>query len=325
MDRAVRHTQLPHHPGRLTQAMPHEKPHTKPPIYGVAVDQGSGLGEAIRQARGENAQDDDLFAFKKTVVEVLSPATSMLLVDAAYGRELLPHFEPACDKLLAYEADVYRMSDEDRITLLPDNLTIGDFEALGVSRLKFFLYYAPRSTSGLNERKQQIVRDIGRECAERGIEFLFEPLVYDEQLTDAASPEFAALKPDLVREATATFADPQFNVDILKVEIPVNLSFVEGFGQASMSREAALKAFQDAAGAAGDIPIVYLSAGVSFDWFEASLRLAREAGVQAAGFMCGRAVWSDGIAKFGEYGRDGLSQWLWTEGRTRVEKLKAAL
>jgi len=305
--------------------MPNEKPHTELPIYGVAVDQGSGLGDAIRKARGANARDDDLFTFKKTVVEKLSPSTSMLLVDAAYGRELLPHFDPACDKLLAYEADVYRMSDEDRITLLPDNLSIADFEALGVSRLKFFLYYAPRSTSGLNERKQRIVRDIGNECAERGIEFLFEPLVYDEQITDAASPEFAAMKPDLVREATAIFADPQFNIDLLKVEIPVNLNYVEGFGQASMSREAALRAFRDAAQAAGDIPIVYLSAGVSFDWFESSLRLARQAGVQAAGFMCGRAVWSDGIAEFGKGGIDGLSQWLESEGRDRVEKLKAAL
>ncbi|MGP1396096.1 MAG: hypothetical protein ACTS3R_11350 [Inquilinaceae bacterium] len=48
----------------------------------------------------------------------------------------------------------------------------------------------------------------------------------------------------------------------------------------------------------------------------------REVGVRAAGFMCGRAIWSDGIAAFGRGGARGLSDWLLTNGRGR---LKAAL
>ena len=144
-------------------------------------------------------------------------------------------------------------------------------------------------------------------------------------MTDAASLEFARLKPELVRSATATFADPSFAIDILKVEIPVNLAHVAGFGGDGMSRDEALQAFRDAAAAADGIPIAYLSAGMPFEWFEASLKLAREAGVEAAGFMCGRAIWSDAIAAFGEGGAAKLADWLASSGLERLRRLKAAL
>ena len=86
-----------------------------------------------------------------------------------------------------------------------------------------------------------------------------------------------------------------------------------------------LDAFRQAAEPAGDIPLVYLSAGVSFDWFQRSLELARAAGIGAAGFMCGRAIWSDAIGEFGAGGAPALERWLKSEGRRRVEQLKEAL
>lgn len=304
--------------------MPKQKSKTDAPIHGVAVDQGSGLAASLRQARGAAARDSDLFDFKRCVVEALSPEASMLLVDADYGRELLPYYHPACEKLLAYEADVCHIAETDRITVLPRDLSVADYAGLGVERLKFFLYYAPRGGEALNERKRALVRQIGAACAERGLAFLFEPLVYDEALSDRASLDFARFKPELVRSATETFADPSFGVDILKVEIPVNLAFVEGFGSGEISREQALRAIREAAAAAQSIPIVYLSAGVSFEWFEASLALAREAGVQAAGFMCGRAIWQDGIEAFGRGGPAALTAWLESEGVTRLGRLKEA-
>lgn len=305
--------------------MENSKPSSVSPLYGVAVDQGSGLKAAIADARGADARDSDLLTFKKAVVECLSPEASMLLVDAEYGRDLLPHFDPACEKLLAYEADVYRINTPERITALPDNLTIADYAGLGVRRLKFFLYYGPRSAKDTNARKQALVRDLGEQCADHGIEFLFEPIVYHDDIEDMASYAFAKLKPELVMEATREFANPAYRIDVLKVEIPVNLAYVTGFGTSEFSRDEALEAFRYAAAVANAVPIVYLSAGVSFEWFEESLKLARKAGVEAAGFMCGRAIWSDAIIEFGEGGESRLNDWLLGEGRNRLKRLKAAL
>ena len=293
------------------------------PIHGVAVDAGSGLAAALRQARGSAARPDDLLAFKRCVVRGLSPRASTVLVDAALGRDLLPAFAPGCLPMVAYEADVYRISDDDRITVLPENLKVADYPGLGVGHLKFFMYYAPRGDARLNHRKQDLVREIGAACRQHGVRFLFEPLVYDDTVA-AGTAGFARLKPELVRAATAAFAAPEFCVDVMKVEVPVDLDFVAGFGESVMSQAAADEAFAAAAAAARGIPLVYLSAGVTFERFRDSLGMARAAGVDYAGFMCGRAIWSDGVAVFGAGGAAALDDWLAVAGTARFNELVAA-
>lgn len=289
-------------------------------IRGVAVDAGSGLAASIKTARGASAMPDDLMTFKRAVLISLGPTASTLLVDANCGPDLLADYPAGCDPMMAYEADVYHISDADRITVLPDNLTVSDFPALGVKQLKFFMYYAPDDDPALNARKHDLVEKVGRECAANGLKFLMEPLVYhpDEQ---PGSAGFAAIKPDLVRRAVEVFAQSHFNVSILKLEVPVDLNFVTGFGQPLMSRESALGAFRDAAAPANGLPIVYLSAGVPFEWFQTSLEMATEAGVDYAGFMCGRSIWSEAVGVFGAHGEPALHDWLADTGLTRLKRL----
>jgi tagatose 1,6-diphosphate aldolase len=295
------------------------------PVFGVAVDQGSGLEAAIKERRGAEARADDLFQFKRIVVETLSPDASTLLVDSNLGRDLLPLYDAHCIKMLAYEADVYKISDEDRITALPDNLKVSDFNGLGAKMLKFFLYYGPNDSAELNQRKFDLVEDIGTQCRANGVTYLFEPIVYDRAIPDGASAKYAAVKPELVRAATQAFADPKFNVDILKVEIPVNFNFVEGTGTPQMSRAEAERAFVDAADAAGGIPLLYLSAGVTFEQFRDALTFSRTAGVNPLGFMCGRAIWSDAIDIFGAEGPAAMEVWMKDTGRARLAALKDAI
>ncbi len=294
------------------------------PIHGVAVDAGSGLAAAIRDARGPNASEDDLLTFKRAVLETLGPGASTVLVDATCGPDLLANYPDGCAPMLAFEADVYHISDDDRITVLPDNFSVEDYPEMGVRQLKFFIYYAPDDDPALNARKEDLVAEIGQRCADTGIQYLMEPLVYHPTVA-LGSPEYAALKPNMVRRATARFADPRFQVDVLKVEIPVDLNFVEGFGDPHLSRAEARSAFRNAADAAGEKDLVYLSAGVTFDRFEASLKLAVEAGVNFRGFMCGRAIWSDAVPVFGSDGEGALRAWLEDTGRSRLDRLIAAL
>ena len=98
-----------------------------------------------------------------------------------------------------------------------------------------------------------------------------EPLVYDP-VKRHGTLDYAFMKPKLVERATKIFSDPKYNINFLKVEVPIDLSFVEGFGDPIMKQSEAIKCFQDASDAAGDIPLLYLSAGVSFEWFKASLK-----------------------------------------------------
>ena len=292
-------------------------------MRGVAIDAGSGLAAALREARGSAAAEDDLLTFKRCVVRALSPIASTVLVDAELGPDLLAEFAPDCVPMMAFEADVYRISNDDRITVVPDLLKVEDYPAMGVGHLKFFMYYAPRGDADLNRKKQDLVQRIGESCRANGIKFLFEPLVYHDHIAPGDAI-YARLKPELVHEATAVFADKRFCADVLKVEVPVDFDFVEGFGESLMSRSEAETAFRDAASAAGEIPLVYLSAGVSFERFRVSLEMARSAGVDYAGFMCGRAIWSDGVAVYGTGGEAALSGWLEETGAARLRALGAA-
>ena len=42
---------------------------------------------------------------------------------------------------------------------------------------------------------------------------------------------FAKVKPRKVNEAMKLFSEERFNVDVLKVEVPVNMNYVEGFAE----------------------------------------------------------------------------------------------
>lgn len=293
-------------------------------FHGVAVDAGSGLEAAIREARGPDAQGGDLLAFKRAVLETLGPDASTVLVDATCARDLLGHYPEGCARMVAFEADVYHISDDDRITVLPEGLEVSDYPGLGVGLLKFFIYYAPDDDPDLNARKQDLVADVGARCRAAGVRFLMEPLVYHPDLAPGTEA-YARAKPGLVESATEVFAAPRFGADVLKVEVPVDLDFVEGFGAPVMSRAEALRVFAEAAAPAEGTDLVYLSAGVTFGRFEASLRMAREAGVAFRGFMCGRAIWSDAVGVFGARGEGALRAWLEETGRDRLVKLKNTL
>ncbi len=291
-------------------------------MHGVAVDAGSGLAAAIAEARGAQAHPDDHRRFKEIVLQVLGREATTVLLDAEYGPQLLNSYPDGCAPMIALEADVYHISDADRITRLPDDLSAADFPGLGVRLLKFFMYFAPDDPAPLNRRKLEIVEAVGRDCARAGVDFLFEPLVYARGIAPG-TPEFAAIKPDLVCRTVATFADPRFNAAVLKIEVPVDLGFVEGFGTPARSRRQALDSFRQVAQAAGEVPFVFLSAGVPFDWFKASLVMAEEAGSGHAGFMCGRAIWSDAVGIFGSGGPEAMQGWLHDVGLARLRALKA--
>ena len=294
--------------------------HKNNKVFGIAIDAGSGLKQAIKDARKAFYQENDLETFKKLIITSLGQYATTILIDSEFGPHLISKYPKQCSPMMAFEADVYHISDEDRITKLPDNIKVSDFSRLGYKVLKFFMYYAPNDNIEINEQKQKIIENIGKECVKNNISFLMEPLVYDP-IKRPGSLDYAYLKPQLVENATKTFSNPKFNINYLKVEVPVDLSFVEGFGDPIIKQKEAIKFFKDASIAASGIPLLYLSAGVSFEWFKASLNMAIKAEVDCSGFMCGRAIWSEAIKVFGEEGEEGLKSWLNTTGQNRLNEL----
>ena len=125
----------------------------------------------------------------------------------------------------------------------------------------------------------------------------------------------------------AEFTKDRYGVDVLKVEMPINMKFVEGAksyaGQKAYSKQEAMNHFREAAHVATK-PFIYLSAGVSNAEFTESLELAAESGVKFNGVLCGRATWKDGIPIYAKQGADAFRKWLQDQGVKNINNVNAA-
>lgn len=96
------------------------------------------------------------------------------------------------------------------------------------------LYYDVDGDEQVNLQKQAYIERIGSECKTEDIPFFLEILSYDENIADNTTAEFARVKPHKVNGAMKVFSDDRFGIDVLKVEVPVNMNFVEGFGEGKL-------------------------------------------------------------------------------------------
>ena len=139
--------------------------------------------------------------------------------------------------------------------------------------------------------------------------------------------DFAKKKPQIVAACMAEFTKDRYGVDVMKVEMPINMKFVEGTqafaGQKAYTKQEALDHFRRTAEVATK-PFIYLSAGVSNAEFTESLDLAAEAGTRYSGVLCGRATWKDGIPVTAA-GRAAFKAWLESEGVKNIENVNARL
>ncbi|HEX8712289.1 MAG TPA: tagatose 1,6-diphosphate aldolase [Terracidiphilus sp.] len=299
-------------------------------IAALAIDQRKSLRKLIAGAASvgfTEISDAQLAGFKSAVTEVLTTHASAVLLDPEYGLEAAQARTAKCGLLLAYEADGYENPRPHRMLMLMPEHSVRTLRDAGAEGIKILLHYSPLDDERANSEKKILIERIGNECAALEMPFFLEPVLYDPQpggCPPLSDFEFARSKPALVVEMMKEFSRDIYRVDMLKVEFPVSVPYVEGSavwcGETAYTRAEALKWFHRA-DAAADGPYIYLSAGVSTPVFFESLRMANESGARYSGVLCGRATWQDGVAEFASYGADGLRRWLSTRGVENVRKL----
>ena len=89
------------------------------------------------------------------------------------------------------------------------------------------------------------------------------------------------------------YRESRFNVDVLKVEVPIDMNYAEGYSEneVAYSKEEAKKYFEEQSKAT-PLPFIFLSAGVSPDLFQETLKLTNNSNSGFNGVLCGRATWS---------------------------------
>jgi tagatose 1,6-diphosphate aldolase len=297
-------------------------------IAAAAMDQRGSLKKSLAKEKGvAEMPDSALVEFKELVTDVLTRHASAILLDPEFG---LPAARRRNGKglLLAYEKTGYDAAEPGRLPDLLDVWSVRRLKDAGADAIKILLYYTPYEKTPINDLKHAWVERIGDECVAHDIPFFLEMVGYDAHGGDEKSIEYAKKKPEIVSGSMAEFGKKQYNVDVLKVEVPIQMEFVAGTkafkGVAAYTRAEALEHFRDAAEMSHK-PFIYLSAGVSNPVFIETLELAAESGTTFNGVLCGRATWKDGIAVYAKEGAKAFEDWLNTKGVENISNVNEAL
>ena len=300
-------------------------------IAAAAMDQRGSLQKSLASARGVDSKQitpQMMSEFKTVVTKVLTPHASAILLDPEYGLEAAAARSHNAGLLLAYELSGYDNTRPGRRPDLLPNVSVKRIVDWGADAVKVLLYYTPFDDKAINDEKHAFIERIGAECETYEIPFFLEFVGYDPKGGDEKGLEYAKSKPQVVKGSMAEFSKPQYKVDVLKVEVPVNAEFAEGSGvykgQKAYSRDEALKHFREAAAIATK-PFIYLSAGVSNAQFTESLKMASEAGTDYSGVLCGRATWKEGIPVYAKEGAIALEAWLQKEGVRNINAVNDSI
>lgn len=296
-------------------------------ISALAIDQRGSLKKMLADAANKPADETTIVDFKKAVSNELTPYASSILTDPEYGLPATKVRDKNCGLLLSYEKTGYDTTEPGRMPDLIANQSGLRIKNEGGDAIKFLLYYDPDEGQEINDKKKAFVERVGAEAKANELPFFLELLTYDSKIEDTKSAEFAKVKANKVLQAMKEFSAPQYDVTVLKVEIPFNLKFVEGFNgnnEVVYTQEQAkdlLKQQSDIT----DLPFIFLSAGVTSEEFIAEIKMAEEAGADFNGVLCGRATWKPAIKPFAGESEAAGRKWLSTKGKENIENLNQAL
>src|SRR5947209_3746673 len=217
------------------------------------MDQRGSLRKSIASAKGvpqNDITDEQMAEFKVAVSKALTPHASAILLDPEFGLPAAKARAKNAGLLLAYEESGYDNTKPGRLPDLLPHLSVKRIKDMGADAVKILIYYTPFDMADVNDIKHAFIERIGAECEYHQIPFFLEFVGYDPNGGDEKGFEFAKTKPEVVMRSMEEFGKPQYNVDVLKVEVPVNAEFVEGSsvfkGKAAYSRKEALDYYRQA-------------------------------------------------------------------------------
>jgi len=287
----------------------------------VATDQRGSLKRMINPQDPNAVSRDEMKKVKRSLIQNFAGKTSSgrasgILVDPVYSYE--QSFLDACDVradvglLIGVEASGYGGRGESAPEVqffneLSPADAVGKIRAWGAAAIKMLVYYNPNSPS--RRYQESMVKKVGQVCEKYRIPFLLEPVSHSIETgpNKKQNPkEFSQLKPRLVIETARELTKPEYCVDVLKAEFPLNLQYAKELGQDPSDTCKELDA-------ASQIPWVILSGGVDFKEFVENLQYAVDNG--ASGFLCGRAIWKEAV------GQNDMGQFLRKTGLSRLNQL----
>src|SRR5579864_3586846 len=230
-------------------------------IAAAAMDQRGSLQKSLAKEKGGEVTDAMMEEFKILVSEVLTPHASAILLDPEWGLPASKRRAKNAGLLLAYEKTGYDKTGPGRLGDLLDHWSARRLKEAGADCVKILLYYTPFDPKKVNDQKHAWIERIGDECRANDVPFFLEFVGYEEG-ADEKGLEYLLNNDTATTESMKEFTKDRYGVDVLKVEVPVNMKFVEGTksfgGQKAYTKKEAIDLFHKAAGVATK-PFIYLS------------------------------------------------------------------
>src|SRR6202790_1342462 len=200
-------------------------------IAAAARKQRGSLQKSLAAAKGVDQKAitwDMMSEFKTAVTRVLTPHASAILLDPEFGLDAAKARASNAGLLLAYEETGYDNTKPGRLPDLLPHVSAKRIADWGADAVKILIYYTPFDTADINDVKHAFIERVGAECEFNEIPFFLEFVGYDPKGGDEKGLDYARQKPQVVMGAMEEFSKPQYGVDVLKVEVPINANFVEG-------------------------------------------------------------------------------------------------
>lgn len=273
----------------------------------VAMDQRPPLAALIAKRRGigvDQVSFEDMVAAKRLLAQAFGSTASAVLIDPNFGApaalEVIP---PSTGLIFTLEDHVYDETEQGRRSHSIANWTVDDVKRIGADAVKVLAWY--REDAGQTEKEHQktYVQTVGRACQQADIPFILELLTYPFKQSgegqDAQYDAYSERRPELVIESVREFSRPEYRVDLMKLESPVDANVILKTKHDESGADLKIQEHFDEIGticANARIPWVMLSAGATADAFERVLKHAIAAGAQ--GFLAGRTIWLDCLQSF---------------------------
>jgi tagatose 1,6-diphosphate aldolase len=262
----------------------------------VAADQRTPLFGPIAEKRGtKEPPREDVVEVKRLLTTHLAPKASAVLIDPLYAYQRgINTIPPKTGLVLSYEHSVTENTPKGRKSVPIPDWSVAKTRRIGGDAVKVLVWYRADSDPEIRAHQEAFVRKACEECAKHDVVMLLEVLIYPLPGEEPASLD--PRREELVLESLRPFCDPAYGIDIFKVEPP---GAVHGVPDPDGKEAAALQKAYDRMAQMLPRPWVMLSAGAGAEDFERSMNYAYRAG--AAGYLAGRAVWSQAFAHFPDY------------------------
>ncbi|WP_434520237.1 tagatose 1,6-diphosphate aldolase [Pediococcus sp. M21F004] len=297
----------------------------------LGLDQRKSFQKLMAQSQeqsGHQFNEKQCYEFKQLLSEYLSPYASGILLDQELGSEAMKTKTTQAGLITAYDCSEPDNSKNNHFPRLLSSLSLNRLAHTKTNGVKVRVAYNPHGDAQINDQKQAFLERIGAEALAADLPLFIEPIVYDDAVTDKTSAAFAKIQPALIIDTIKELTKSRYHIDMLQIEMPVNLQFVEGFAETDVtpvySKREAAKLFKEASDTTTR-PFLYKSGPESIETFKSAVKFAGQSGAKFAGILVGQSLWEEAIQLYVAQGEPALKDWLATTGKTNLTTLNDIL